>query len=787
MDIMNYGTGAGADENWIVEESRFDPHFLGKCESIFALGNGYMGQRAAAEERYLGETRNLFVAGTFNKFSEGEVTELPNAADLLWLDIRLNGRRFNLLDSKILGYKRFLHIKNAELVREARWEAPGGETFALRFRRFVSLADRHVVAMRMEITPLSGSARIAADSGINGRMTNSGSQHFAEGGARFYDGRVMQLAQKTTQSEIAFVYSSAHNFFIDEKPCSASGRICMDRRQIFFEFAEIEIGKGQTLVIEKISNVFTDRDNDIDVPDLDGLKLHSLEHLQKIAPRDESAYSALFEEHRKAWQEKVWDAAPIVVESRDPYDQLAIRFAQYHLAAMTPAHDNRMGVAAKGLSGEGYKGHSFWDTEIFVLPYFIYTMPEVARSLLEYRYNTLPGARRKASENGYEGAMFPWESAWIDDGEVTPLWGAADIVSGEPIKIWSGVIEQHITSDIAYAVWQYFQITRDADFMEKCGYEIIFDTAKFWVSRLEHDAEKDAYCINDVMGPDEYKEHINNNAFTNYMARWTISKAIEYFEHLEKTDNALLADLRDRLDLDRVRALWLERIDKIFLPQPGSGDMVIAQDDTYLAKKSIDLAKYKSQENVGSIYKDFNQEQINSIQVSKQADVIMLLHLLPDLFGEEVKRANWAYYEPRTLHDSSLSLSTHAIFAKEMGDLHLAYDLFSRAARIDLGPNMRTSDAGIHSASIGGIWQCVANGFGGVRMVAGELHVSPRLPEAWSALSFPIIWHGEKLTIDARKDRVSIARSGAAGDAISIWVNGEKRNLADKISVELRI
>ena len=782
MDIMKYTAGQDADKNWIVEESQFDHRFLGKCEAIFALGNGYMGQRAALEERYIGETRNLFIAGTFNKFAENEVTELPNAADVLWLDFWLNDCYFSLKEGRVLKYRRYLHVKNAELIREVEWESPKGEVFALKFRRFVSLVNKHLIAMQAEITPLSGSVEVFIKSGINGRMTNSGAAHFAEGGARFYDGKFMQITQKTTQSDINFAFNSMHSFMIDGKPYDAAGHIALDRRQIFFEYSGIKLEKGQSFVVEKLSNVFTDRDKDCCATDLDGLKEASLEHLKVLAQK---SYEEHFVAHKAAWLEKVWDIAPIEVQSKNDFDQLAIRFAQYHLTVMTPTHDNRMGVGAKGISGEGYKGHSFWDTEIFILPYFIYTMPDVARSLLEYRYNTLSGARKKAKENGYDGAMFPWESAWMDDGEVTPLWGAADIITGEPIKIWTGIIEQHITSDISYSVWQYFKITGDVDFMEKCGYEIILDTAKFWASRLEWNEAKQEYHINNVIGPDEYKEHINNDAFTNYMAHWNIKKAMEYYVELKDGSADIYDRLNEKLDLDGTYAIWQDKIGKIYLPQPRPQDNVIPQDDTYLTKPEIDLEKYKKQANVGSIYRDYNQEQINSMQVSKQANIVILFYLLPDLANEVVKRANWDYYEPKTLHDSSLSLSTHSIIACEMGDMPMAYELFTRAANIDLGPNMKTSDMGIHAASLGGIWQCVVNGFGGVRMVAGELYISPRLPDVWEVLGFPIFWKGDRLEVNVEKNKIEINRKTESSEPMDIWVNGAKYDLRGCVVVQL--
>ena len=228
-----------------------------------------------------------------------------------------------------------------------------------------------------------------------------------------------------------------------------------------------------------------------------------------------------------------------------------IRFAQYHMQLMTPAHDRRMNIGAKGLSGEGYKGHTFWDTEIFLLPYFIFTMPEVARSLEEYRYLSLPGAHAKAAQGGFKGAQFPWESAWLDDGEVTPEFLGTDILTGLPTKVWSGLIEIHITADVAFGVWQYYICTGDQEFMDRYGYEIILDCAKFWLSRLET-GEDGLLHMNDVVGPDEFKEHVNDNAFTNYMARWNIGKAIEDREYLKAEKPALYAALNEKLGLRMV-------------------------------------------------------------------------------------------------------------------------------------------------------------------------------------------------------------------------------------------
>lgn len=744
--MLTYDAGKESLRNWIVAETHFDPDYCGKCEAIMSLGNGYLGMRSSTEERYCGEKRDTFVAGTFNRFDDEEVCELPNCADTTAISLRLNGRTLGLNTTAPREYIRFLNLKTAELTRRFLWETEETGLVEYESKRFVSLSDLHLIGQRISVRALSKELDIDLVSGIDGQQTNSGVQHFSDGIKRLFEKRCLQMIQTTTQSKIDFIINMIHRCFINGEELSDTGTITMDRRRIALAFG-FSLKKGDELVIEKFSTIHTSRDREWLENEYDKKAL-SERTRRELAEKARMGYGTLSRQSAELWDKNVWQKADIEVESSNEADQLAVRFAQYHLTAMTPAHDNRMNIAAKGLTGEGYKGHTFWDTEIFMLPYFTWNFPEVARSLLEYRYLSLPGARRKASDNGYKGAMFPWESAWLDDGETTPVWGGADIITGRSTKIWSGFIEQHITSDVVYGVWQYYLVTRDQDFMDSYGYEIILDAAKFWASRLEWDGERRKYCINDVLGPDEYKEHVNNNAFTNYTAHWTIKLAIGIYDLLAAEKPGLFSALDRRLGLADAYKDWKARVGKIYLPPPDK-DGVIPQDDTYLSKRVIDLTKYKNQERVGSIFKDYNLEQINGIQVTKQADVLLLFYLLGDLFDERAKKASWDYYEPKTLHDSSLSLSTHSVLASDLGNGRLAYQLFRKAADIDLGPDMLSSDHGVHAASLGGVWQCVVNGFGGVRVHNDTLKIDPHLPDEWQSLKFSIIWHGDRLRVEA--------------------------------------
>ena len=616
-------------------------------------------------------------------------------------------------------------------------------------------------------------------SGIDSSVTNSGVQHFTKLEKRLFDNEVLHIQQQTTQSNIKLVVQSSHRFFIDGNKHTQAGHVSAARRIIDLEYV-FSIDKGSVLRIDKISTFVTDKDKDSEEATLASLTQRSINALRSA---HELGYEKLLKESSDLWNEQVWEEALITIESDDDYDQLAIRFAQYHLRIMTPYHDNRVSIPAKGLTGEGYKGHVFWDTEIFMLPYYIYQHPSIARNILEYRYITLSGARKKAKENGFRGAMFPWESALKDDGEVTPIWGAVDIITGESTKIWSGFIEQHITADIVFAVLQYYKITGDEEFMIKYGYEIIFDTTVFWISRLEFDKADQRYHINDVVGPDEYKEHVDDNAFTNHMVHFNIISAIECFQKLSAKNETWFVELRDRLELDTDTLIWEDNAAKMYLPKENEFG-IIPQDKTYLEKEIIDLEQYKKQKHVGSIFRKYNLEQVNEIQVSKQADVMIMFYLLEDRFKLETKLKSWEYYEPKTLNDSSLSLSTHSILANDMGNPQLSYDLFLKAAQIDLGPNMKSSDEGIHAASLGGIWQCIVNGFGGVRLINNKLRISPCLPKTWRSLSFKLNYHGSNIQLFIDHKQLNLSKI-SDGQTIPINVMNTEYRLVDQLSISL--
>lgn len=767
MPVMNYRKGTGAETSWIIEETSFHEKYTGKCEAIFTQGNGYLGLRNSLEERYVDTVRGMFITGTFNKASKEEATELPNVSDIVNMEIELNGERFSMTEDNLKEYSRTLNLYTGETCRNVLWEGKNGDVVQLSFHRFVSYKNVHVIGAYVEIKPVNCDVKATVVSGINAQVTNNGAQHLTEVSKRAFDEKYLHMGMVTTESEVAIAVSTVHDVFLDgEKTEETAYKIVDDRRKIHAKI-QLDIPKGETARVEKISTVHSSRDLEYTgsgkEPDKETVYANGLENLKEAECKE---YRTLLQESREVW-EAIWKKQDIVIDSREDDAQVAVRFALYHLQIMVRKEDNRVGIGAKALSGEGYKGHSFWDTETFIFPYFQMTEPEVARTLLEFRYKGLYGARKKAKENGYKGAMYPWEAAWISDGEVTPYVIGVNVHTGEPMICLTGVIEQHITSDIIFALWQYYTATGDQDFMDRYGYEMIIETARFWNSRLEWIEENGRYEIRDVIGPDEYKEHVDNNAYTNYMAHANMRLAVQVIGLICGERKDLYGKMQKLMQEEGTSLEQLEReledkIEKLYLPQPDEKTGIIPQFDGYFGLKEIDLSAYKKASVVGTIYNDYSFEDVQNMQAGKQADIVELLYQMEDITTPENKAENYAYYEARTLHDSSLSKAIHSITACDLGMDKEAYDMFMSAAFTDLGQEMKSSDAGIHSANMGGVWQDVVMGFGGVRIHDGHLRIRPNCPKQWEKFTYPIYWKGNKLDVTVCKDGVEVINEGTA-------------------------
>lgn len=718
------------DDQWIVGESQFVAHKQGHKETIFTIGNGYFASRGSFEEGYPGESALTFAHGVYND-APVFFTELANLPNWLDLQITINRERFRLDSGKLLSFRRWLNLADGILHRQLRWQSPSGVVVDLGFERFVAYTEQHVGGIRMVATAVNQPCTLAISAGINGHVANEHLLHWH------------LLDQGQAENGVAWLHCQTRHTKIElgtamrvETAVSAPTH-CQNCLGHPLLTVEQMLQPGETLQLDKLVSYVTSRD----VAGSDVVET-------AVSQFTNHTYNTLRQDHTVAWQ-KLWQDIDVIIEG-DQEAQLATRFSLFQLQVAAPRYDNRVSIGAKTLSGLGYRGHVFWDTEIFVLPFFTYTQPAVARNLLHYRYHTLAGARRKAAGNGYGGAQFAWESAITGD-EVTPTW-VPDAATNfrELIRIWTGDIEIHITADIAYAILQYWHATGDDNFLLDYGAEIILDGACFWGDRAERE-EADGttrYALRDVVGPDEYHDHVDNNAYTNRMAQWHLQEALHLLAWLQNNHPAKAAQLAAQLDLnpDKIEH-WQEIINRIIISL-NSDTGLFTQFDGFFDLKEVNWAEFTDR--TASMQALLGIEGANQHQVIKQADVIMLLCLLRHEYGQKIWQTNWDTYMPITDHSygSSLGPSFHAWAACEMERPEEAYEHFMLAARADIFDVRGNAGDGIHAASAGGIWQALAFGFAGLRFNQQSYTLKPQLPPHWRRLSFKFYQHGRQHVID---------------------------------------
>ena len=489
------------------------------------------------------------------------------------------------------------------------------------------------------------------------------------------------------------------------------------------ERRELEVAVGQPYRLGRFVTVYTSRDTERPAE-------AAAEHLERLIA---AGAEPLLTDHVAAWAER-WRTADVEIDG-DDVAQRALRFAVYHLVAVDP-EDERVSIGARALTGGSYQGHVFWDTELYMLPFYLYTQPESARSLLMYRYLTLPGARANARRLGWRGALYAWESAETGEEMTPPSVIAPD---GSVWAVLNGTQENHISADVAYAVWQYWEATQDERFLQDAGAEILLETARFWASRGEMGADG-RYHIRHVIGPDEYHEDVDDSAYTNVMAQWNLERAVEVTRLMRARWPERWRQLVERIELDPEEPDRWSEIARIMYTgfDPDTG--LFEQYRGFFGLEPIDLAAWAPRNAPMDVL--LGRPRTQRSQVVKQADVVMLLYLLWDRFPPAVREANFRYYEPRTGHGSSLSPAIHALVAARLGDMDLAARYLRQAAEIDLADNMGNASGGVHAAALGGLWQAVVFGFGGLHFTPAGPALDPRLPPGWHGLRFPVQWRG---------------------------------------------
>ena len=729
---------AVARASWEIDERR-DLRGLssGAKETVFSVGNGYFGTRGTVEERVPGECRATLINGLYDDVPLF-FTELAPAPDWTWAELYLGGERFSPASREVLSAERSLDLRDGVLRRRVHWRHPDGGAVEIRTMRFASMAEPHLAVQVYSVTSLDFAGEVEASFRLDGVPVAPGLPPFPEVGVAHWEPVAWGARDGTVYVRLRTRRSGVE---LAAATCVLPFGLPEDAVEVRMHEGiqpaislRARLSPGETLLGVRFCAVATSAE----APDPLSLCIEVLAAARK------RGLSGLLEEHRRAWA-ALWEDCDLAIEG-DEELQRAVRFNLYHLLTSAPHHAEGLSIPAKGLTGFGYRGHVFWDTEIFMLPFFIYTRPRIARKILMYRYRTLPRARENARKRGYRGAMYAWESA--DDGaEVTPRWVPAP--DGTPTPIRCGELEQHITADVAYAVWQYWRASGDDGFMRDYGAEILFETARFWASRVEAGADG-LYHIRGVMGPDEYHEEVDDNAFTNWMAKWNLEAAREVWAWLEREDPARLAELSARIGLsaDEVEG-WGEIAAKVAFPRD-EGTGLIEQFRGYFSLEDVDLGALNPRG--ASVREILGPERTNRSQVIKQPDVLMLLYLLRDRFTSEDLEANWRYYAPRTDLEggSSLGPAIHAALAARLGKMDEAYRRLRQAAFVDLADNRGNTADGIHMASAGALWQAIVFGFAGLELTPDGPRVSPRLPPHWRRLRFTVYHRGKRHRIEVR-------------------------------------
>nr|Q8L163.1 RecName: Full=Kojibiose phosphorylase [Thermoanaerobacter brockii]BAB97300.1 kojibiose phosphorylase [Thermoanaerobacter brockii] len=757
-----------SDDKWLIFQNEYNTEVNPRYETLFTLTNGYMGVRGTFEEGSEGERSGNFIAGIFDK-SDAQVREIVNAQNWLRIKLYVEGEELSLDKCQLIEFKRILDMKKGILFRSMLIKDSKDRITRIEGYRFISRSDLHRSAIKLFVTPVNYSGVVGIESIIDGTVLNSADspkhrvKHLKVADNSSLNKSGVYLETATIDDDIRIATGSAvrlYHYEDKEKNNIAKFKRFLPLGEMSIEYFEFDGTENKTVVIDKFIITYTSRDVK------KGL-LKSTVEKELFAFAGEGIDKEL-QRHIEVYEE-LWSVADINIEGDEEADK-ALRFNIFHLMSSVNENDPMVSIAAKALHGEGYKGHVFWDTEIFMLPFFIYVHPKAAKTLLMYRYNMLDAARKNAALNGYKGAQYPWESA--DTGEEeTPKWGFDYM--GNPVRIWTGDLEHHITADIAFAVWEYFRATEDIEFMLNYGAEVIFETARFWVSRCEYVKELDRYEINNVIGPDEFHEHVDNNAYTDYLAKWNIKKGLELINMLkEKYPEHYHAISNKKCLTNEEMEKWKEVEEKIYIPYD-KDKKLIEQFEGYFDKKDYVIDKF-DENNMPIWPEGVDITKLGDTQLIKQADVVMLMLLLGEEFDEETKRINYEYYEKRTMHKSSLGPSMYAIMGLKVGDHKNAYQSFMRSANVDLVDNQGNTKEGLHAASAGGTWQVVVFGFGGMEIdKEGALNINSWLPEKWDKLSYKVFWKGNLIEVIVTKQEVTVKKLKGKGN-IKVKVKGKE-------------
>ncbi|MDF2631704.1 MAG: Kojibiose phosphorylase [Caproiciproducens sp.] len=706
--------------NWIIDSSDFSAEKTADFGNQYFIGNGYLGVRGTLEEHGKDQLAAINLAGIYDRHGT-EWREPLNAPNALFTWVEIDHKAYRLPVCAPIEHRQRLDFECALHSRKTVWETESG-TLCVTAQRFASMENLHLICMEYVVF-MDFCAHVTLHTGIDCDIWDIHGPH--------YEKKEMKADGEATTVLATAGETKAQVAASERIVCDFEGKQsthCSDTT-ILHEI-EFEADGKRSYTLHKFISIYTTNDG--------GNPLHDA--LCCSAAAAETGYEQEKAAHIGKWA-ALWNNTRMEIEGDDAAMR-ALNYSIYHLHCIAPRHAESMSIPARGLSGQTYKGAVFWDTEMFMLPFYLYTEPKVARTLLKYRIDTLPGACAKAKEYGFQGAFYAWESQ--EGGyDACSDYNVTDVFTQRPMKTYFRDKQLHISADIVYGITQYLKVTEDTSLLEEGAAEVILECANFYRSALVKRADSGQFEIHDVIGPDEYHERVNNNAYTNRMAKFVFHEAAELIHKLLQGSPPLRTKLEKQFNLANILQKFEESERRIYVPQADEETRIIQQFDGYfkLEDISVDAVRGRlldNREYWGGAYGVASQTQ-----VIKQADAVTMLNLFSGEYDSSTLKSNWDYYEPRTEHGSSLSACMYAMLACRFGEPDLAYPFFMQSATADLNGRGKqwaglVYIGGTHPAACGGAWLTAIQGFAGVSAENGVLKVHPNLPSKWKYMQFKI-------------------------------------------------
>lgn len=749
---------------WSIEEEGFNADYSQVGESIFSLGNEFMGVRGYFEEGYSGKS---LIGNYFNGIYEAQQVEhsaykgiidktefIVNAVDWLFLRIQVGDDVVDLHQSEFRDFKRSLNLKNGILTRSYIWIMKDKKELKLEFERFVSMKEANLAGQKITITPLNFSGEIIVKAGLDFSQIH----HMA--GINLWECREIKTGSNwcsilsDTLSTSQSLYSSCM-FLTDGQEIKEKKE---DKKVTKTFVLDVTEGYGSTFT--RIVRNLTKKETSLEVYNKFIVKLNeNVDYLLALE------YEAIKQDSMD-WWEATWKDSDIVIEG-DELNQQGIRFCIFQMHQTYHGAIKGAIIGAKGLTGEAYSGNTFWDTETYCLPFYIFNNLEAAKQLLEYRYLTLEEAKKRAKDLDCMGAFYP--IATITGRECCSLWQHASL-------------QLQASTAVAYGFWHYEKITKDREYVYKTGLPILVEVSRMLSSRGDFSQDGKRYGYYGVMGPDEFQMMVNNNCYTNYLGKTTLEYTLEvlkrYKDHNEQEYNKCL---RDYQVTENELNCWDSIAKHMYIPYDENTNLY-EQHEGYFDLPHVDVDKIPMED--FPLYHHWTYDRIYRNDMIKQPDVLMMMLMFNDRFTQEELRSNYEYYEPRCIHESSLSPSVHSILANQLGKYEEAYKFFGFATRMDLDNYNRNTSEGLHTTSIAAAWMNIVYGFAGMRSDREILSFEPTIPSQWNGYSFGIHYGGDVIKVLIKKDKVSFHTVNGTRITIQVY---EKTITLDNEGVELNL